>query len=73
MGSRILSIYSDILGLVSYTPPAFIPPFERFDFIHVEARIATIVLLAPDNGRNTWTRTGKSNGKPRSHRYKDIS
>ena len=29
----MLSIYSTILGLISYTPPSFIPRFEPFAIV----------------------------------------
>ena len=31
MGKRTPSIYSTILGLISYTPPSFTPPFELLE------------------------------------------
>ena len=38
MGARILSMYSIMLGLLSYTSPSSTPPFEPSEF-RVEVRI----------------------------------
>ena len=41
-GLRVLSIYSAIFGLISFTPPSFIPPFEPSEARVAEALMSTL-------------------------------